>query len=77
MEALVKSVGIVVVFVGIVCGYSILFAYPTMWVVNYLFTPNTIISLFGIAQLTLWKALWLNFICGVLFKGSNSSSSKD
>ena len=76
MDKFLKAVGAVVVVFFTVVGISILMAYPTKWVVNYLFTSGTIMSLFGIAQLTVWKALWLNFICGTLFKASSSSSSK-
>jgi hypothetical protein len=26
--------------------------------------------------LTFWKAFWLNFLCSILFKSSNTSTSK-
>lgn len=77
MEALVKFVGAIVVFAVVVFGISILSAYPVKWLVNDLFTPATINSLFGVTQLGFWKALELSVICGVLFKSSSSSSSKD
>ena len=76
MEDVVKAVGAVVLVLGLVIGVAFLYAYPTLWLVNYLFTPNTLISLFGIAQLTFWKAFWLNFLCSILFKSSNTSTSK-
>ena len=60
----------VVVLIGLLLGY------PTMWMVNYLFTPSIISSLFGVAQLTFWRAFWLNCLCATLFKGTSSSSTK-
>lgn len=75
MEDVVKAVGSLVLIFGLVVGIALLFAYPTLWLVNYLFTPGTLISLFGIAQLTFWKAFWLNFLCSILFKSSNTSTS--
>ena len=76
MEDVVKAVGVIVLGLGLIVGVAFLSAYPTLWLVNYLFTPNTLISLFGIAQLTFWKAFWLNFLCSILFKSSNTSTSK-
>ena len=76
MEDVVKAAGSLVLIFGLVVGIALLFAYPTLWLVNYLFTPGTLISLFGIAQLTFWKAFWLNFLCSILFKSSNTSTSK-
>jgi hypothetical protein len=76
MDTLIKVVGVVVVGAFTVAGLSILMAFPTMWMVNYVFTPGVIFSLFGISQLTVVKAWGLNFICGTLFK-STYSQSKD
>ena len=75
MEDVVKVVGALVLILGLAVGIALLCAYPTLWLVNYLFTPGTLISLFGIAQLTFWKAFWLNFLCSILFKSSNISTS--
>lgn len=65
----------VVGIVGLVIGFSLLLAYPTMWVVNYLFAATTLKAIFGISQLTFWKAFWLNFICGTLFKRSSTTTA--
>ena len=55
------------VFIGLLIGF------PVKWMVNYLFTPATLTALFGVAQLTFWKAFWLAFLCSALFKSSGSS----
>jgi len=57
-------------FIVVAC---VIGAYPTKLIVNYLFTPQTLIALFGVAKLNFWKALWLNAICASLFKGTITS----
>lgn len=59
----------------IVFGISLLMAYPTMWLVNYLFTPALIASVFGAPSLGLAKAFWFNWFVGIVFKSSGSASS--
>ena len=65
----------IMVAVLAIAGLASLMAYPTKWVVNYLFTPGVLTSLFGTSQISFWQALALNFICGTLFKGGSSTSS--
>ena len=72
MEKFLAAVGAFVFAVILVTGLSLLMAYPTMWVVNYLFTSSVISGLFGVAQLTFWKALCLNYITAALFKGTTT-----
>jgi hypothetical protein len=69
-----KWIGIVVFAAALVVVFALLMTFPTMWLVNYLFTPAVILSLFGTTALTFWKALWLNMFCGIIFKGYNYSS---
>lgn len=75
MDAFAKFVGIVVVAIISVFGIAILMAFPVEWLVNDLFTQATLMSLFGVARITFWQALGLSVLCGILFKGSSSSSS--
>ena len=76
METLLKVIGAVVFFMVIVVGLAMLLAYPTMWLVNYLFAPSALMAVFGSATIGFWKAFWLNFFFGVAFKSSASTSSK-
>jgi hypothetical protein len=76
MQKFLTAVGAFTVGILFVIGIATLGAYPTKWVVNYLFTPGVLIALFGISQLTFWKALALNFIAASLFKGANGRSTK-
>lgn len=61
-----------VITVAISIALSVLFAFPLMWAVNYLFTPAALHAVFGTDQLTLWQTLLLSFICGMLVKPSVS-----
>lgn len=63
-----------VILAAIVLGISMLMAYPTMWIVNYLFTAQLLTFVFGAAKLSFWKALVLNVFFGTAFKSSGSSS---
>ena len=69
-------VGAILFIVALVAGLALLFAFPTMWLWNYLFVSQVTLTLFGTAKLAFWKAFWLNFLAGVLFKGSSASTSK-
>lgn len=69
-----KFIGLVVIGFVLVTGLSLLFAFPTMWLVNYLFTPNVILAIFGVTALTFWKAYWLSVLCSMLFKSVGASS---
>jgi hypothetical protein len=76
METLLKAVGAIVVFIGLVALLAVLTAYPTKWVVNYLFTPGILTVLFGTAKIGFWQALALNFITG-LARGTASATTKE
>ena len=75
MEGLIKFLGVLTLGLLIIGFVSVAFAFPTKWLVNYLFTPCVIHSLFGVGQISVYQALALNFLCGTLFKGSSSNSS--
>ncbi len=70
MDFLVKAVGAVVFFVTVI-GVSALFAgVPTYFLWNWL-----VPTIFGLKVITFWQAVGINFLTGVLFKSSSSSSS--
>ena len=72
MDTVLTIVGVLLVIVAL----SLVMAFPTMWVMNYLFTPSLLASVFGVSQLIFWKAFWFNAFCGFLIK-STCSHSKD
>jgi hypothetical protein len=74
MDKFAQVIGVIVLGFLAITGLAVVMAYPTKWVINYLLTPSAIQSVFGAPELTVWKALALNFICATLFKVSASNS---
>ena len=72
-DAFVKVVGAAVVVVVVVAFLALLMGYPTMWIVNYLFASSFLVKVFGVAKLTFWRAFWLNWLAGTLFKSTVTS----
>ena len=76
MDKVLLAVGAILFILALVTGLSLLFAFPIMWLWNYLFASQVTMTLFGTAKLAFWKAFWLNFLAGALFKSSSASTSK-
>ena len=72
MENFIKIVGTVVIVLVTIAGVAVLGAYPTKWIMNYLFAPALLQSIFGVTKLTLLRAFCLNFIASTLIKGTTS-----
>lgn len=49
---------------------SAIMAFPTMWLWNWIMP-----TLCGFGKLSVWKALGLNFLCGILFNNDSNSKS--
>jgi hypothetical protein len=62
--------GALVAFVGMLLLWACLIAFPTMWLWDYVMP-----YLFGLPEITFWRALALVLLCGFLF-GSGRSSGK-
>lgn len=75
MKILATVVGAFILVAVAAVGFGLLFSWPVELLANYVFTPSTLIALFG-GPLTIWKAWGLNILCGFLFKSISSSSSK-
>jgi hypothetical protein len=70
-----KFLGAVVIaigFVGLVFSLGLLFAWPVMLLVNYLFNPVFLATVFHTGHFTIWDAWLLNILAGFLFKNSTS-----
>lgn len=50
--------------------FAVIMAFPTMWLWNWIMP-----TICGFGKLSVWKALGLNFLCGVLFKSESNSKS--
>lgn len=76
MEKILLVIVAVIGVIGLCLGLSMLLAWPTLWLMNYMFTSTALYTLFGVTKLTFWKAFWLNFLVGILFKSSNTTTKE-
>ena len=72
MEFLLKAVGAVVLIILLVGVFSLIGGIPTYFLWNWLMP-----EIFGFKVITFGQAVGLNFLTGILFKSSSSSSSKE
>lgn len=63
-----------VILLALALGFAMLLAYPTMWIVNYLFTAQLLTFVFGAAKISFWQAFVLNLFFSFAFKSTSSSS---
>lgn len=62
MEDFAKLLGMIVFFALMVFGLGLLFAFPTMWLINGLFAPAFIAGIFGTAKISVWTAWGVNIL---------------
>jgi hypothetical protein len=75
MELFAKLFAGAALFIGtlvILFGFSLLLGFPIMWLMNYVFTPGIMLTIFGVAKMTFWRAFWTNYLFGILFRSSVS-----
>jgi hypothetical protein len=68
-----RYIGLGLLFFVLVIGIAFLLGFPMMWLVNYLFAPSFLVTVFGATQLTFWKAFWLNIFFGIFLSSNHSS----
>jgi hypothetical protein len=51
--------------IGLIVLSAIIMAFPTMWLWNYLMP-----DIFGITEITLYQAMAINFLSGILFRSN-------
>lgn len=61
---------------ALIVGLALLFAFPLMWLINYVFSTALLTFLFGAAKISFWKTVALSIVTGSLFKSASTSSSK-
>lgn len=74
MDKLTKVIGAFVLALALIVAISLLGAYPTKWLVNYVLAPGFIYFVFGVTKIGFWKALTTNILAGQLFKSTSTSS---
>jgi hypothetical protein len=52
----------------------VIMPFPVMWLMNWLFTPQAIHSVFGVWSFDFWHALGLSTLTGLLFKSTSTTS---
>lgn len=62
--------------IALLTGLGFLFAFPTMWAANYLFSATFLTFVFGTAKLSVLQAWVLNIITGILFRSTSTTNSK-
>jgi len=70
-----ETVGYIVLFIVMCCLLGLLFALPTMWLLNWL-VPILIPGAAG-WSITWLQAWGLNILCNILFKGVKSNKNDD
>lgn len=53
----------------LVAVLALIFAFPTMWLWNWLMP-----AIFGLCKITFWQALGINLFTSILFKNSSSKN---
>lgn len=59
------------VFVGVWCVFSLILAFPTMLLWNWLMP-----EIFGLTRITLLQAVGLKMLCSILFKPKGNESQE-
>lgn len=72
MTYFAKLLGMIVFFALVVFGLG-LFAFPTMWLINGLFAPAFIASIFGTAKISVWTAWGVNILTRLLLHSYKKS----
>jgi hypothetical protein len=73
METIAKVVGAIVLVILAIAGLGLLFALPTKWLVNYIFSDGFRLAAFGVLKISVWRAWALNFLIVGLFKSTGSN----
>jgi hypothetical protein len=71
MDFFTEAVGKAFVVVLVIVVIIIIFAFPTMWLWNWLMP-----EIFNLSEITIWQALGLNLLSGILFKSTTTINKK-
>jgi hypothetical protein len=69
---LLENITVFLFIIAVAAMFSVLWAFPIKWSVNYLFEPAVLYTVFG-GPLTLGKAWVLSFLANSFFKSTSSS----
>jgi hypothetical protein len=69
MDKIFETIVLGLLVLVIVAFFALLLAFPTMLLWNWLMPV-----IFGLTKITFWQAVGINFLSGILFKSSSSST---
>lgn len=61
-----KFIGAIILALFTIFVIALIFAYPTMWLWNWLMP-----TIFGLTKITVWQALGLSMLSGLLIRSPN------
>ena len=64
----------ILALIAILTVICLAMGFPTMWIMNYILSAEFLTFVFGASKMGFWKAFFINLLCGILIKGSSSSS---
>lgn len=67
MDNFLKVIGGIVLIVIVIVFFGLLFAFPTMWLWNWLVPP-----IFKLTTITVWQAWGLNILTGLFFRTTST-----
>jgi len=65
-----------VIIIAFALALGLLLAYPTMWLINSVFAPSLLMTVFGVSKIAFWQTYALMVLLG-MFRSSVTGSSKD
>ena len=71
-----KFIGSAVIITALIVAIGLLLALPVKWLVNSVFSAAFIQFIFGVVQISVWRAWGLLILCGMLFKGNTATDNK-
>jgi hypothetical protein len=74
IDAAAIAVGVLGV-IALIVLFAFLGAYITLLIVNYLFTPAVLLTVFGVAKIGFWQAFVLNLFIGSFRAVSTSTKN--
>ena len=70
MKSVSQVVGAVVLGLLAVAGIAFVFTYPFVLLMNYLFAPSFLLSVFGVAKIGFWRTFLLSIFTAFFFKST-------
>jgi hypothetical protein len=67
-DVILKAIGQTVLVMFTIAAISLLMAFPTKWMTNYVFSDSFRLAVFGVAKIGFWRAFFFGFLIASLFK---------